>query len=185
MALRGGSCGGTRPASLLAVLVLAQAAAAFQLSAAPSPARFVGASPRARARSARGALPALAANAASATGDRVRLAGGLEVSPLGVGAWAWGDRLFWGYDDSQEAAAQQAFNLRIACKPLRQLGQLGRHAGCTCAVALLLKLLARRVQPLPIADKALGSQRRIGAHGGFVLHGTHGFLAAPANGLCN
>ena len=113
MALRGGSCGGTRPASLLAVLVLAQAAAAFQLSAAPSPARFVGASPRARARSARGALPALAANAASATGDRVRLAGGLEVSPLGVGAWAWGDRLFWGYDDSQEAAAQQAFNAAV------------------------------------------------------------------------
>ena len=43
----------------------------------------------------------------------MRLAGGLEVSPLGVGAWAWGDRLFWGYDDSQEAAAQQAFNAAV------------------------------------------------------------------------
>ena len=43
----------------------------------------------------------------------VRLAGGLEVSPLGVGAWAWGDRLFWGYDDSQEDGAQQAFNTAV------------------------------------------------------------------------
>ena len=43
----------------------------------------------------------------------VRLAGGLEISPLGVGAWAWGDRLFWGYDDSQEDGAQQAFNTAV------------------------------------------------------------------------
>ena len=68
-------------------------------------------------------------------------------------------------------AAQQAFNPRIAFKPLRKLGQLGRHAGNSCPVALLLKLLARCAQSLPVADKALGSQRRIGAYGGFVLHG--------------
>ncbi len=34
----------------------------------------------------------------------------LEITPLGIGAWAWGDRLFWGYDqdyhstDIEEAA---------------------------------------------------------------------------------
>ena len=45
--------------------------------------------------------------------DRVPLAGGLEVSPLGVGAWAWGDKLFWGYDDNQETQACEAFNTAV------------------------------------------------------------------------
>jgi len=45
--------------------------------------------------------------------DRVQLAGGLEVSTLGVGAWSWGDRLFWGYDDTQEAGAKEAFNMAV------------------------------------------------------------------------
>lgn len=35
------------------------------------------------------------------------------MSPMGVGAWSWGDSLFWGYDDSQEAAAQEAFNTAV------------------------------------------------------------------------
>ena len=35
------------------------------------------------------------------------------VSQIGVGAWAWGDRLFWGYDDSQEQGAQEAFNTAV------------------------------------------------------------------------
>jgi pyridoxine 4-dehydrogenase len=45
--------------------------------------------------------------------DSVPLAGGLEVSPLGVGAWAWGDKLFWGYDDNQETQACEAFNTAV------------------------------------------------------------------------
>jgi aryl-alcohol dehydrogenase-like predicted oxidoreductase len=45
--------------------------------------------------------------------DRIRLGSSdLYVSPLGIGTWAWGDRLFWGYgrgeysDDDLEAAFQ-------------------------------------------------------------------------------
>jgi hypothetical protein len=41
----------------------------------------------------------------AALSERVALAGGLDVSPMGVGAWSWGDSLFWGYDDSQEVVA--------------------------------------------------------------------------------
>ena len=35
--------------------------------------------------------------------------GGLESSAIGVGAWAWGDKAYWGYDSSQEADAKAAF----------------------------------------------------------------------------
>lgn len=39
--------------------------------------------------------------------DRVSL-GGVEVSPLGIGAWAWGDELFWEYSDSMDGDLQEA-----------------------------------------------------------------------------
>jgi aryl-alcohol dehydrogenase-like predicted oxidoreductase len=35
------------------------------------------------------------------------------LSHPSAGAWAWGDRLFWGYDDSQQASAQEAFNTAV------------------------------------------------------------------------
>mmetsp|Transcript_68 Transcript_68/g.166 ORF Transcript_68/g.166 Transcript_68/m.166 type:complete len:237 (-) Transcript_68:1624-2334(-) len=36
--------------------------------------------------------------------------GSLTVSSLGIGTWAWGDRLFWGYKPEQDKALQAAFN---------------------------------------------------------------------------
>lgn len=39
--------------------------------------------------------------------------GGLEISAMGVGAWAWGDKAYWGYDSSQEIAAKEAFSKSI------------------------------------------------------------------------
>jgi len=51
--------------------------------------------------------------ASTSSESLVELAGGLKVSPLGIGAWSWGDRVFWGYDDSQEGAAQEAFNAAV------------------------------------------------------------------------
>lgn len=36
--------------------------------------------------------------------------GGLEISAMGVGAWAWGDKAYWGYDSTQEIAAKEAFS---------------------------------------------------------------------------
>lgn len=48
-------------------------------------------------------------------GDRVSL-GGVEVSPLGIGAWAWGDTAFWGYDEAMDKELQEASeNLNTAC----------------------------------------------------------------------
>lgn len=45
-----------------------------------------------------------------AIGDR-----GLQVRPLGIGAWSWGDRLFWQYgSDYGEAQVREAFDAAIA-----------------------------------------------------------------------
>jgi aryl-alcohol dehydrogenase-like predicted oxidoreductase len=40
----------------------------------------------------------------------------LEISPLGVGTWAWGDRLIWGYDEGKEdhQKAARAFEATLA-----------------------------------------------------------------------
>ncbi|EKX41366.1 hypothetical protein GUITHDRAFT_88456 [Guillardia theta CCMP2712] len=47
--------------------------------------------------------------------EMIVLPGDLKVSRMGVGAWAWGDRVFWGYDDSQEQEAQKGFDKAVAC----------------------------------------------------------------------
>jgi len=39
--------------------------------------------------------------------DDTTLLGGQTVSCLGVGAWAWGDKLFWGYDDSMNQELEE------------------------------------------------------------------------------
>lgn len=39
--------------------------------------------------------------------DRVSL-GGVEVSPLGIGTWAWGDSAFWGYSEAMDKELQEA-----------------------------------------------------------------------------
>lgn len=43
---------------------------------------------------------------ALAAKDRVSL-GGVEVSPLGVGAWSWGDTAFWGYSEAMDKELQE------------------------------------------------------------------------------
>lgn len=44
--------------------------------------------------------------------DRVSL-GGVEVSPLGVGAWAWGDTMFWGYSEAMDKELQEVGSGRV------------------------------------------------------------------------
>ncbi|CAM9880417.1 unnamed protein product [Scytosiphon promiscuus] len=44
--------------------------------------------------------------------SRVKL-GDMSVSPMGLGTWAWGNKVVWGYDDSMDAELQEAFNLCV------------------------------------------------------------------------
>ena len=39
---------------------------------------------------------------------------GLNVSPLGFGTWAWGNKLLWGYDESADATLKSAFDEAFA-----------------------------------------------------------------------
>ena len=49
-----------------------------------------------------------------AANDLVELIDGQKVSKLGIGTWAWGDSLFWGYNNSQDSMLQEAFNASIS-----------------------------------------------------------------------
>ncbi|KAF6260861.1 NADP-dependent oxidoreductase domain-containing protein [Scenedesmus sp. NREL 46B-D3] len=40
--------------------------------------------------------------------------GSLEVSPMGLGTWAWGNKLLWGYQPEMDAELQEAFNTVVA-----------------------------------------------------------------------
>lgn len=39
--------------------------------------------------------------------------GPLEVSTLGLGTWAWGNRLLWGYDESMDGELQQVVHMLL------------------------------------------------------------------------
>lgn len=39
--------------------------------------------------------------------------GPLTVSPMGVGTWAWGNQLLWGYQESIDDELQEVFNLAV------------------------------------------------------------------------
>jgi pyridoxine 4-dehydrogenase len=34
----------------------------------------------------------------------------IQVSPIGVGTWAWGNKLLWGYDTKDDEEIQRAFD---------------------------------------------------------------------------
>lgn len=53
--------------------------------------------------------PAQAAQAAQARPQRLAL----QVPNFGVGAWAWGDRLFWGYNEKQDQELREGFDACI------------------------------------------------------------------------
>ncbi|EEC43910.1 predicted protein [Phaeodactylum tricornutum CCAP 1055/1] len=51
-------------------------------------------------------FPASNARAAS-------LGGAVDLPPMGLGAWAWGDSLFWGYDKKNDEELRQVFDYAI------------------------------------------------------------------------
>eukprot|EP00270_Netrium_digitus_P002614 TRINITY_DN1296_c0_g1_i2.p1 TRINITY_DN1296_c0_g1~~TRINITY_DN1296_c0_g1_i2.p1 ORF type:complete len:443 (+),score=86.93 TRINITY_DN1296_c0_g1_i2:3-1331(+) len=45
--------------------------------------------------------------------DKVRM-GPLQVAPMGMGTWAWGNKLLWGYTEAMDADLQNVFNLVVS-----------------------------------------------------------------------
>lgn len=40
--------------------------------------------------------------------------GGMQVSPMGLGTWAWGNKFLWGYEPDMDTELQEVFNLVVA-----------------------------------------------------------------------
>ena len=54
-------------------------------------------------------MPAVAAAAAGSS-----LRGSIDLPPMGLGAWAWGDPIFWGYNPSQDEELRRVFDYAVA-----------------------------------------------------------------------
>jgi len=109
---------------------------------------------------------------------RVRLgASALEVMPLGVGCWAWGDRRYWRYEeDHGPRDVVAAFSASIAAgldlfdtaeaygwgKGEQLVGALVRRSGRPLVVATKYAPLAGRGGAAAIPKAIAGSLRRLG-----------------------
>jgi aryl-alcohol dehydrogenase-like predicted oxidoreductase len=109
---------------------------------------------------------------------RIRLgASPLEVSPLGVGCWAWGDRGYWHYEtdhgprdvvaafDACLDAGLDLFDTAEAYgwgKSEQILGSLVRRSGRAVTIATKYAPLAGRGGPAAVAKGLAGSLKRLG-----------------------
>lgn len=62
---------------------------------------------------ATGTMSALSSGLESASAETSTLAGQIELPPMGVGAWAWGDSLFWGYDKKNDDDLKEVFDYAV------------------------------------------------------------------------
>ena len=51
---------------------------------------------------------------AGATATGSPLGGSIDLPPMGLGAWAWGDPIFWGYNPSQDEELRKVFDYAVA-----------------------------------------------------------------------
>src|SRR5262245_10957092 len=101
----------------------------------------------------------------------------LEITPLGVGCWAWGDRSYWGYEDDFSARdVVDAFGVCVEAglnlfdtaeayswgKGERILGSLARRSWSPIVVATKYAPLAGRGGASAIAKALAGSLKRLG-----------------------
>jgi aryl-alcohol dehydrogenase-like predicted oxidoreductase len=109
---------------------------------------------------------------------RVRLGRSpLEVVPLGVGCWAWGDREYWRYGDDHgprdvvdafDAALQAGLDLFDTAevygwgKSEQIVGALARKSGAGLVIASKYAPLSGRGGPRAVAKGLAGSLKRIG-----------------------
>ena len=56
------------------------------------------------------AVPFAARPTLAAAGPITANAAGFAIPEIGIGTWAWGDPLFWGYDPKNDGELKEAFN---------------------------------------------------------------------------
>ncbi len=101
----------------------------------------------------------------------------IRISPLGIGAWSWGDRFYWGYGRSySEDDIQAAFNAGLAAninlfdtaevygfgQSERLLGRFAQDAGQPVVIASKFMPLPWRLGRGNLAGALRSSLRRLG-----------------------
>lgn len=123
----------------------------------------------------------LAQTSALLASSQIQPAKAAEASPLqlpnfGVGAWAWGDRLFWGYDEKQDSALRDAFDTCVKkgiklfdtaeiYGPGRSeelLGRFIRETGSDVQVATKFAALPWKLSRSDVVSACKGSIDRLG-----------------------
>jgi Predicted oxidoreductases (related to aryl-alcohol dehydrogenases) len=103
----------------------------------------------------------------------------VAVSPLGIGTWAWGDQLFWGYgkqynDQDLQAAYQASIEAGITFfdtaevyglgRSEQLLGRFVREMGRSAVIATKFMPLPWRWWPQTLLDALRASIQRLGVH---------------------
>ena len=102
----------------------------------------------------------------------------IELPPMGLGAWAWGDSLFWGYDPKDDNDLRDVFNYAVTkTKPLfidtAELYGLGRsekliadfaqsYAPEQIQVATKFAALPTRTKAMDVLKACQASVKRLG-----------------------
>ncbi len=101
----------------------------------------------------------------------------IRISPLGIGAWSWGDRFYWGYGRSYtEADIQAAFDAGVAAKinlfdtaevygfgqSERLLGRFAKASGQPVIIASKFMPLPWRLRRASLAGALRGTLERLG-----------------------
>ncbi len=120
------------------------------------------------------ALPSGATAADASSTSYTRLA----LPRLGLGAWAWGDSLFWGYDKSEDGALSDAFDFAVESgvrffdtaevyglgRSETLLGQFAARSPASSEIVVATKFAALpwRTKPADVLEAAKKSTERLG-----------------------
>ncbi|CAM9913372.1 unnamed protein product [Ectocarpus fasciculatus] len=85
--------------------------------------------------------------------SRVKL-GDMSVSPMGLGTWAWGNKVVWGYEDGMDVELQEAFNLCVT-EGINWFDTADSY-GTGKIVGQAERLLGKFVREYPGSDKVRG-----------------------------
>jgi len=114
----------------------------------------------------------------------------IELPPMGLGAWAWGDSLFWGYDRKEDEELHKVFDYAVSHSKspktffdTAELYGLGRSEtllgtfseSCPDQVQIATKFAAipTRTKSKNVVDACLASQKRLGGNRPIDLYQIH------------
>ena len=120
--------------------------------------------------------PPLAAATAAAPKTAAAAPASLVLPPIGIGAWAWGDSLFWGYDKKNDNELRETFeyvaNSKYAFFDTAEIYGLGRSetllgdfekaSGQHVAIASKFAALPWKTKPADVVKACKGSLQRMG-----------------------